>query len=354
MAALAAFACGKRGNPLPPLRPVPTRILDASAVRAGDRVTITFTVPAANVDGTTPAAVTRIDVFAWRGAQGATPPAASVIASERSNLVSSLTVVPPPAEGAPVATTPSQAVVVGSSAQVSDDIESVDTKDAVLAYVLVPVAGTGRGRPGPPSAPLVVPVAALPPEPTGVILTHDETDVRVSWDAPADVTGRTFAVVRTNAAGDPIDAPAIPVASSAREATFPVEFGRPVCVAVRASVAAGRVTTVGALSRPACLTPVDRYAPPAPTGFQAVQEGTAVVLSWTALTVSDLAGYVVLRGQDTADTLQPLMRAPIKETTYRDTTVRPGVTYFYAVYAEDTASPANVSQLSARQSVTVR
>src|SRR5689334_309967 len=114
-AVLAGIACGKRGNPLPPLRPVPTRIVDAAAVRAGERVTITFTVPATNVDGTAPAVVNRIDVFAWRGAQGATPPPASVIAGERSNLRSSLPVVPPPVDGAPPPASASNALVMGSA-----------------------------------------------------------------------------------------------------------------------------------------------------------------------------------------------------------------------------------------------
>jgi hypothetical protein len=108
------------------------------------------------------------------------------------------------------------------------------------------------------------------------------------------------------------------------------------------------------MSKSACLTPIDRYAPAPPSGFQAVQEGAGVVLSWAAVTASDLAGYVVLRGEATADNLQPLMRTPIKETTYRDTAVKAGVTYVYAVYAEDVATPPNVSQLSQRQSVTVR
>jgi hypothetical protein len=69
---------------------------------------------------------------------------------------------------------------------------------------------------------------------------------------------------------------------------------------------------------------------------------------------SDLAGYVVLRGEGSAAALLPLFREPIKETTYRDTTAVAGATYSYAVYSVDSSPAANVSPLSARETVTVR
>jgi hypothetical protein len=107
-------------------------------------------------------------------------------------------------------------------------------------------------------------------------------------------------------------------------------------------------------SDPVCVTPVDRFPPPAPSGLQAVQEGSAVTLIWTHVEAADLAGYVVLRGDGTTGTLQPLMRAPIQDVTYRDTTVQVGQTYTYAVYAVDSSPAANVSQLSDRQTVVIR
>ena len=51
LTALAATACGKRGDPQPPLRPIPGRVADLSAHRVDDRVELRFTVPAANLDG---------------------------------------------------------------------------------------------------------------------------------------------------------------------------------------------------------------------------------------------------------------------------------------------------------------
>jgi fibronectin type 3 domain-containing protein len=42
------------------------------------------------------------------------------------------------------------------------------------------------------------------------------------------------------------------------------------------------------------------------------------------------------------------MADPIRETTYRDTTVQPGVRYVYAIVAVDTATPRNQSPESTR------
>ena len=63
---------------------------------------------------------------------------------------------------------------------------------------------------------------------------------------------------------------------------------------------------------------------------------------------------MVLRGEAPGDTLQPLTPAPLRETTYRDTTVRPGVRYVYAIVAVDKATPPNTSPPSARVEGTAR
>ncbi len=56
-----------------------------------------------------------------------------------------------------------------------------------------------------------------------------------------------------------------------------------------------------------------------------------------------LVGYLVLRGVAPSWKLERLTPEPIRETTYRDTTAKPGVRYAYAVVAVDSATPPNVS-----------
>ena len=89
-----------------------------------------------------------------------------------------------------------------------------------------------------------------------------------------------------------------------------------------------------------CTTPVDKFPPAAPKGLSAVAGTGVISLIWDANTEQDLAGYLVLRGEAPGDTLQPLMPAPIRETTFRDTTAKPGVRYVYAIVAVDVANAA--------------
>jgi hypothetical protein len=59
-----------------------------------------------------------------------------------------------------------------------------------------------------------------------------------------------------------------------------------------------------------------------------------------------------LRGDPSDDTLQPITPEPIRETSFRDTSVTPGVRYAYAIVAVDQATPPNRSAPSARIEVT--
>ena len=83
---------------------------------------------------------------------------------------------------------------------------------------------------------------------------------------------------------------------------------------------------------------VDTFPPAAPTELEAVASEGAISLSWEASPEPDVAGYLVLRGEAPVRTLQPLIKAPITETTYRDVGVQRGVRYVYSVVAVDKAA----------------
>jgi hypothetical protein len=359
-------ACGKRGDPLPPLRPVPARIADLRATRTAAGVTVTLTVPTANTDGTTPVAVDRIEIYSVIGATAAPSPTPAQIVANPANRRATFPVqvpVPAPssAAAAPPASTDSpqsrtsaaaMAPAPGDPISWTDPSAATATPDTAVHYVAVAVVGRGRGRRSPLSPVVTVPFGPLPPAPVDVKATNDETAIHVTWTPP--VAGDTY-VVLTSAG--PFDAAAAQRASEAPlpapPFSMPVEFGHERCFAVRTIHTAGSTTIEGGLSAPGCVTPVDVYPPAAPANLQAIQEGSAVTLTWTAPDAKDLAGYVILRSEGGAD-MQPLMRAPIPETTYKDQQVRTGVTYTYSVYAVDTAPAANVSQQSNRQTVTIR
>ena len=134
----------------------------------------------------------------------------------------------------------------------------------------------------------------------------------------------------------------------------PIEFGRERCFTVRTVEVTAGVTSLGPPSAPACVTPVDRFAPAPPTGLNAFQGEGVIDLLWTASTAADVAGYIVLRGEGADGTLQPLMSTPIAETQYRDQSAKAGVTYSYQIVAVDGATPPNRSDPSNRFVITAR
>ena len=119
-------------------------------------------------------------------------------------------------------------------------------------------------------------------------------------------------------------------------------------------VAAEKVEGATIESEPApaaCKTPVDTFPPAAPKGLQAISGEGAINLIWEPNAEKDLAGYIVLRGVEPAETLTPITSEPIVEASFKDT-VQPGIVYVYAVRAVDRAG--NASPPSARASETAR
>ena len=90
---IGAWACGKKGDPLPPLRPVPSAAAGFSIERAGTAVTLRFTVPETNVDGSTPASAERVDLFGLSKAADAPAPTAAELL-QPANLLKSIAVRP--------------------------------------------------------------------------------------------------------------------------------------------------------------------------------------------------------------------------------------------------------------------
>jgi hypothetical protein len=389
VAVLATAGCGKRGNPLPPLRPVPAAIADFKATRTDARVELSFTVPSANVDGTTPVAIDRVEIYAVPVATGATTKTVAQMLADNTALRATIAVRPPsvdaPASSSstaatPMPATPARAAEVdrrqpgpGEHASVVDDLGTLANGAASVNYVAVGVVGGGRGRKGPASPLVSVSLAEAPAAPVELTVTHDERTVTVTWPR---VTGQQVLLYDATPAGasaapappaptpEPVPVAANGASSSPRQLTpspvtsftfsEPVQFGVERCFTARSVRVTGGATVQGPESSVACITPVDRYPPAAPTSLQAIQEGAAVTLNWARVEASDVAGYVVLRGDGAGENMRPLVRQPIADTTFSDTDVVAGQTYTYTVYAVDTAPIPNVSQQSARQSITVR
>jgi hypothetical protein len=223
-----------------------------------------------------------------------------------------------------------------------------------------------KGRPGSPSARIVVPIVPSPAAPSNVTAEFGERSVTIKWAAPEpgtephpplkynvyaydakhQETATTVGLASTQAPVNPQPVDALAIEHEGAEP------GKEQCFDVTTVETIGAVTVESEPSAPVCVTPVDRFAPAAPTGLAAVATTGAVNLIWDANPEPDVAGYVVLRGESPGDTLQPLTPEPIRETRFRDTTAQPGVRYAYAIVAIDRAG--NRSTPSARVEETAR
>jgi len=223
-----------------------------------------------------------------------------------------------------------------------------------------------NGTRGPASARASVPLLTPPGPAQPGTTTFDASSVTVTWQPPAtrsdEAPGVTYNIydvpaAGSGAAGAPVAAPVplnpAPIAETSfrREGAAP---GQEQCFVVRSVATIGTASIESAPSAPICVTPRDTFPPAAPKGLAAVSGSGVINLIWDANTDADLGGYIVLRGEAPGDTLQRLTPEPVRETRYADRTVRPGVTYFYAVIAIDRASPPNQSGQSNKVQETAR
>ncbi len=342
-ASLAAISCGKKGPPLPPLVLLPTPPADFAAVRRDSRVDLTFRVPNANTDRSTPADLARVDIFAW------TVPSA-VSADDvvrRGTRIGTVAVNQPPDPDEPEPETPApkgDGVDQNATARFSETLPADADESAYRAYVVV--GFSTRGRRGVLSNRIAVPLVAPPPAPGQPLVSYDEEAVTVSW-TPVDAGGASpFAYsvypAEPNApaltTAEP-NAPALtktPVGEPRFIDPAPIEWEKERCYEVRtvATLEGVRIESAPSLSR--CVTLHDTFAPAIPEGLVSVASEGAISLIWTPNREPDLAGYVVLRAVAPATQLTPVTPAPMADTNFRDT-VPAGARVTYAVISVDKA-----------------
>jgi len=421
--AAASVACGKKGPPLPPIVHIPAAVERIDLQRRGNEVSVAVTVPAKNIDGTSPVDIARIEVYAYTGT---TAPQASRFL-EVATLIGTIVVPERPPDAPPDVAPPPGTPVPGGIATIVDPL----TPDALVARPLppppvtrgaprppVPAAGVPatveqgplrrfylaipfslRGRPGPPGVIAELRLTRLPDPPLHVNATYATDAVQLAWKPsggligflleralppefspldnplpeppsspePAPLSGPTrYNVYREIAPLETAEeAPPSPPAAGREEPPAPINpapldaltfvdpltglDGRERCYVVRAVRGDGAQMVEGIPSAPACVVPVDDFAPEPPRNLSAVAGDGSITLIWEPNAEPDVAGYLVLRGEAGDATLTPVTDTVITETRFTDRTVQPGVRYVYAVQAIDSRLPRpNVSGESAR------
>lgn len=374
---LNSSACGRKGPPLPPLVHVPAVVGQFTAKRLGGDVVLQFTIPSANTDNSRPAELDRVEVYAHTGPLPApadflrygtlmgTIPVKAPLAG-RGGMLPGLdqgertgvkeTIAPAHMEIGPMPVVRRNAIV--PVPPVLETPGTVNIPPPLMRYYVAVGAGRGNRR-GAFSAPLGVPLVSPPPAPGGLQAHYAQEAMMFEWvPSPATQAEGIVAPFLSYNIYEAAEEPKAPVnvALLAQPAfTRPsVEFGTRRCYVVRAVKIVVAVPIESDPSAELCLTPVDTFPPAAPKGLGAVASENVVSLIWEPNTDKDLNGYLVLRGEAPGDKLAPLTTEPVHDTTYRDTTVKAGVSYVYAVEAIDTATPPNVSEYSNRAQADVR
>jgi hypothetical protein len=406
-----AVACGKKGPPLPPLVRVPAAPADFTAERRGTEIRIQFTVPSTNTDGTKPANVARVEVYRFTGPSDTSD-------QQLLKLGTRVATVPVKAPRDPDVTTEEdepqeepeledEGLDQGSVAQFEDELGSVPsssqeeakprraTNGEAAAGPLVGVpalapatiyAAVGlnkRGRKGPLSKRVAVPLVPPPRAPSPPTITYDETAIHVVWppvasiasaqgprsenELPSRVVGFSLPTVGyhlydVSPASAPVGGPAPKSAAAGQQRltqtplTEPryddsrIEWGATRCYTVRTVETIGGLPLESEAPPPQCQTLVDTFPPSAPKDLQLVAGERSINLIWAPNSEKDLAGYIVLRGVS-PEKLESITPMPLADPTFTDS-VQPGARYVYAVEAIDKAG--NISPMSNRAEETAR
>ena len=351
--ASVAAGCGKKGPPMPPLLILPAPPAEFVAARRGGSVDVRFAIPRANADGSEPADLSRVDVYALTGP--GTPLPDDIIG--RGTKVGTVTVNIPPdpdaPEGSPESRAPPPlpgALDQGAVAKLTDVLTLLPDADPAEMRSYLAVGFNRRGRRGPWSEPVAVPLGAAPAAPAAPTLTVEETSIVVRWTPLQAADGGTLPLHVYAVEKDEqrlTEEPALqPRFEDAR-----IEWGAERCYALRTVEAIGGLMVESEASPKACVTPTDTFAPAAPEGLNVVAAQGSMNLIWTANAEPDLAGYILFRTVPPATEGQRVSEALIESPTFVDT-VTPGARVTYVVQAVDRAG--NLSPLSAPVTETAR
>ncbi len=297
-AALVVAACGKRGDPLPPLRQVPQPVTDFKVAQRGDEIEVSLLAPRAFTDGK------RLPVL-------------------------EVEILRAPAEGAfdKVAQPTLRKAAPGERIVSREPLPPVGTVMRLAARARV------KGRPSTQSAVASLTVAATPPAPSGLSARSAEKGVALSWTAPPEIEEPSFFVYRRSKTGDYVlplqDKPTTGVVT-VDEKALP---GDSSCFVVR-TVSSTAPLVESAASDEACLTVEDVAAPATPLGVAAQPKEGGLEVSWSPSPEADLAAYRVYRWSQGASVAR-IAEVPAGETTYLDAEAPAGVVVRYSVSAVD-------------------
>jgi len=347
----ALVACGKRGDPHPPIPVIPKATTDLLVAQRGPKVLLSWGYPSLTTAGKSMTGIKRVAV--WRSLEES-PAAPSAGNPSPIQLFAKVPALIPvkflkvrtrvdSIEGAKL-----PAATAGARLTYEDTppLHTADGRPVRLTYAVVTEGQSANSDLS--NLVSIVPMD-VPAPPSALTAAARREGVVLTWTAPdATISGAKNPVIAGYNVyrfphGQPADEFATPANTSPLAATTFTDnppYGEHDYF-VTALAAPGPPRVESEPSPVAGANFKDLVAPPPPTGLTALVETGAVRLVWDPVDAPDLAGYKVYRTEGTGiEQLRPVGTIPLTPqlltaTNYRDTGVNPGISYYYEVVSVD-------------------
>jgi hypothetical protein len=367
--ALAAFvfvalACGKRGDPRPPVPIIPRATSDLVVTQRAQQVILSWSYPSLTTAGRSLTEIQRINILRYTEEL----PASAVGRDPNQILPGDVdpTLPEPVTLFAKIPTVP-QAQFVRLSTRI-DSIEKANLASATagarliyadtppfrstsgrplrVTYAVVTVGGTARSDVSNLAMLVPLPVAVAPaglkatPKAEGVVLTWQEPKTSVAGQEAPIISG--YHVYRT-APGEAINEFTAPVNNAPVTGTTYTDvpsYGEHE-YRVSAVAIAGPPLLQGGVSAPVRAMFRDLVPPPAPASVTPLLETKQVRLLWDPVEAPDLEGYFVYRNEGRFRL--KLTPQPLHGTNFVDISIDIGIGYSYEVTAVDKSGNESAS-----------
>jgi len=359
-----AVACGKRGDPHPPVPVIPRPTGDLVVTQRADQVILSWSYPSLTTAGRSLPEIRRISVFryveelpapaAGRDPNAILPGDVDPTIPQPIALFGKIPTLPQ-AQFAKLSTRIDSiekanlaAATAGTKLVYTDKppFRSQDGRPVRITYSVVTEGATARGDYS--NLAIIVPLPVSTP-PVGLEATAGAAGVTLTWDVPQTAVGGAGApviegyTIFRSAPGEELNEFSNPVNSvpvKAATYTDAPEYGEHE-YRVAAVASTGPPLIQSALSEPVRVTFKDLMPPPAPASLDTLIETNAVRLVWSAVEAPDLAGYRLYRteGMGQESHIKEIGTIPlgpiVTETTFVDARVNPGIAFRYEVAAVD-------------------
>jgi hypothetical protein len=362
---LLVIACGKRGDPRPPVPVIPKATSDLLVTQRADQVILSWSYPSLTTAGRSLTDIRRISIFRYieelpvstvgQDPKTIAPGEVDPSSPRPLALFSKIPTLPQAQfiklsnriesiEKANLANATAGAKLVFSD---TPPFRSTDGRPVRVTYAVVTEGETARSEHS--NLAIIVPLPVAMP-PAGLTATAKTEGVVLAWEEPkTSVRGEEAPVISgyriyRTAPGEALNEFSLPINNApVRETTYTdaPAYGEHE-YRVAAVAFEGPPLLQSNPSAPVRVTFKDLVPPPAPAALTALIETKIVRLLWEPVDAPDLAGYKLYRSEGVGHDNDikeigtvPLVNELVTATTITDPNPNLGIAYRYAVTAVD-------------------